>query len=212
MTHTTNVTARVLATLSQKGGTGKTTLSCGLAAVAQARGLQTVLLDTDPQHSATRWAELREARGIPKANLHIASCSPTEAGALINGLQGNGAQLIILDTAPATNDAARLNAALADTILIPIRPSLPDIAAITNTLRIAERTDTPTRVVINQAIVRHPHVAKTQTISSKTWSDSRRSSCTAGRSTRRRSSRDGPRRKPAARPRPRPNSWRSTTG
>ena len=54
---------RVVSVLSQKGGTGKTTLSCALAALASRAGRATAVLDLDPQASAAKWHDLRRANG-----------------------------------------------------------------------------------------------------------------------------------------------------
>ena len=54
---------RVVSVLSQKGGTGKTTLSCALAALATRTGTATAILDLDPQASAAKWHDLRRANG-----------------------------------------------------------------------------------------------------------------------------------------------------
>src|SRR6478735_4582135 len=43
----------ILAIVNQKGGVGKTTVALGLAAVAGRRGLDTVVVDLDPQANAT---------------------------------------------------------------------------------------------------------------------------------------------------------------
>ena len=47
---------RTIAVVSQKGGAGKTTLAVHLATEA-ARSHLTLILDTDPQATASRWSE-----------------------------------------------------------------------------------------------------------------------------------------------------------
>ena len=52
---------RSIAFLSQKGGSGKTTLAVHIAVAAQGAGERVVLIDTDPQSSALAWAQARKA-------------------------------------------------------------------------------------------------------------------------------------------------------
>jgi chromosome partitioning protein len=42
----------IIAVVSQKGGTGKTTIATNLAACYAAQGREVMLVDADPQHSA----------------------------------------------------------------------------------------------------------------------------------------------------------------
>ncbi len=51
----------VIAFLSQKGGSGKTTLAVHVAVAAQQAGERVTLIDTDPQGSAQAWARVRKA-------------------------------------------------------------------------------------------------------------------------------------------------------
>ena len=45
----------IVAVLSQKGGAGKTTVACGVSVAAEAAGRTAVLVDLDPQGTATTW-------------------------------------------------------------------------------------------------------------------------------------------------------------
>ncbi|HEY5717359.1 MAG TPA: ParA family protein, partial [Motiliproteus sp.] len=48
-------TAKIIALVSQKGGSGKTTVAMQLAAGLARQGHKVALFDLDPQQSATRW-------------------------------------------------------------------------------------------------------------------------------------------------------------
>ncbi|WP_447406183.1 nucleotide-binding protein, partial [Clostridium perfringens] len=49
-----------IAIISQKGGAGKTTLAIHLAAAAQDAGRVALVIDTDPQATASQWASWRQ--------------------------------------------------------------------------------------------------------------------------------------------------------
>ena len=51
---------RTVAIISQKGGAGKTTLALHLATAAHAAGVVSLILDTDPQATASRWSQWRD--------------------------------------------------------------------------------------------------------------------------------------------------------
>ena len=65
---------QVVALVSQKGGAGKTTLAAGLAVSGERAGLSTVLVDLDPQASAAKWGDLRNAETPARL---VAAVSPT---------------------------------------------------------------------------------------------------------------------------------------
>jgi chromosome partitioning protein len=52
---------RIIAIANQKGGSGKTTTSVNLAAALGEKGRRILLLDLDPQHSATAWFGVNNA-------------------------------------------------------------------------------------------------------------------------------------------------------
>ena len=68
---------RTIATINQKGGCGKTTVSINLAAVLAARGQRTLLVDMDPQsHCALGLA-------VPDSQIKRSVADPIRAG--LNG-------------------------------------------------------------------------------------------------------------------------------
>ena len=53
---------KVLSIVSQKGGTGKTTLATHLSVEAERNGHTIALIDLDPQASAAKWGDHRDIR------------------------------------------------------------------------------------------------------------------------------------------------------
>ena len=153
MTRPTGTTPRVIAVLSQKGGTGKTTLSCALGALADQAGTATAILDLDAQASAAKWHDLRRESGIATPPVYATPASRMEP--VVEALGREGAELIVTDTAPHSGADAVTVAKLSDHILVPVQPSYPDIAAITRTLEIAEMARTPATIILNLALVNH---------------------------------------------------------
>ena len=52
---------KVVSVVTQKGATGKTTLSLATACAAVADGLSAVVVDLDPQATAASWGDRRES-------------------------------------------------------------------------------------------------------------------------------------------------------
>lgn len=122
---------KVCSIICQKGGTSKTALALNLAVEALAAGLEVEVIDLDPQVSASDWKDLRgDAAPVvaapPVPHLDRALKAAAEAGA----------DLVIIDTAGRTNDAASAAARAADLILVPLQPSLADLKTLAATLDI----------------------------------------------------------------------------
>ncbi|MDD2878563.1 MAG: AAA family ATPase [Acidiphilium sp.] len=139
---------KIVTMLSQKGGTGKTTLALHLAAAAELAGYTALVIDLDKQGSATDWKEERTAErpivvpGIAK-RLKKALASAAE----------QGIEIALIDTAAQTSDDAMLAIDEADVVLIPTRPLIFDLRAITTNVRMVRLADKPAYVVFNQVRV-----------------------------------------------------------
>jgi chromosome partitioning protein len=135
---------KIVAIISQKGGAGKTTLAVHLATAATAAGHTAAVIDLDPQATATSWGDRRVA-----AAPEVVSGQAVRLPALVNTARDNGADFLVLDTAPNADQTASLAARAADLVLIPCRPSTFDLEAIETTLMLAKAAAKPAYVVLN---------------------------------------------------------------
>ncbi|WP_314955344.1 AAA family ATPase [Bradyrhizobium cosmicum] len=140
----------VLALVTQKGGSGKSTLSAGLAVAAMQRGERVALIEADAQGTILKWKERRENR-YPCVE-HVAD--PAEIEPLIARLRAEGVWLAIIDTAATTNSLALRAIASADLCLIPARPSPADIEAAIPTLIAIRRRNRRFAFILNQTPAR----------------------------------------------------------
>ncbi len=138
---------RVLALASQKGGSGKTTLSGHLAVQAQRAGAgPVVLIDIDPQGSLADWWNEREAE--------YPAFAQTTVARLANDLQilrQQGFKLAVIDTPPAITIAIQSVISVAELIVVPTRPSPHDLRAVGATVDLCERAGKPLVFVVNGA-------------------------------------------------------------
>jgi len=108
---------------SSKGGVGKTTIATHLAAHAALDGHRTVLVDADPQHSSTRWAERRAE--LESAVLPLDGTRKSWARHLPEDTQ----RVVIDAPAGATADSLEGFLEEAEALVVPVLPSTLDIDA-----------------------------------------------------------------------------------
>jgi len=108
-----------------------------------------VVIDLDPQGSAATWGDDRG-----EAAPEVISGQASRLSVLLESAAKEGFDLVVVDTGPAADAAARRGAELADLVLIPCRPSSFDLKAIRTTLDLVESTRTPAYVVLNAAPIR----------------------------------------------------------
>ena len=128
-----------IAIVSQKGGAGKTTLTIHLAAAAQAAGRVALIVDTDPQATASQWGQWRDG----KAPEVIDCGAPTLLAKKISQAIDLGAELIVIDTPPHADIMAREACRVADLLLVPCRPRTFDLSAVRTTAELAKASGKP---------------------------------------------------------------------
>ncbi|MEM8935351.1 MAG: ParA family protein [Pseudomonadota bacterium] len=141
---------RVVVFASQKGGSGKTTLSAHIAVEAERQGAGPVaLIDTDPQGSMSKWWNVRK----DPAPAFIQSVFSNLFHDL-DGAREEGFRLVVIDTPPAVTRAISEVVSFADLVIAPTRPSPHDLRAVGPTVDIAEARGKPLVFIINGATQR----------------------------------------------------------
>lgn len=135
---------KTLALLARKGGAGKTTMAVHLAVAAVQAGRRVVLVDADPQRSAADWWRTR-ASDEPE----LVECDASKVGDVVSAARKDGVDLVVVDTRPSVEADTALVAKLADLVLIPSRPSFPDLRAIGATVEVLRAVRRPAWIVLN---------------------------------------------------------------
>lgn len=154
---------RTITLVTQKGGTGKTTLATSLAIAAMEAGETVALFDLDPQKSLVAWGDKREkakARAEKAGDSTLASKldAPhvqqfplhriSEMSTLIGGLKGFS--LVILDTPGADTTATHRAMDAATLCLVPMRPTRIEAEAVIPTVQALMRGKNPFAFILNQ--------------------------------------------------------------
>jgi chromosome partitioning protein len=131
--------ATIIAIANMKGGCGKTTTCMNLAAGLSAAGYSVLVVDADPQGSATSWRSLRADTDTPFTLFAL----PTPAiHREIPKLLANSNYEVVLIDCPAgglasrggqaTDDISRYAVLCASAVIVPIRPSPVDYLSCKN--------------------------------------------------------------------------------
>jgi chromosome partitioning protein len=139
-----------VAFVTQKGGTGKTTLAAALAVAAAQAGERVIALDLDPQGSLASWDKRRGIADDPLTVEQLPAERLAQLPAILAALDRKDFTLAVLDTAGV--DSAGTHAAIeaADLCLLPARPSRLDIEATGITFRAVMRMGKGAAFVLNQ--------------------------------------------------------------
>ena len=148
-----------IALVAQKGGTGKTTLALTLAVAAEQAGQTAVVLDIDPQATACKWGDRREA-----STPVVLDAQPARLSRALGAAEAQGVDLVVIDT-PARLETAALEAArLSSLVVIPCRPLIFDIETVPTSQQIVTLAGGPPVVaVLNATPPRGRRAAETRT-------------------------------------------------
>lgn len=121
---------------AQKGGSSKTTLTLNLAAAAQQAGLATVVLDVDPQASASKLHDVRLALGLP--DLSVITTPVSRLPVVMKQLQAEPPALVLIDTPPFSDTVTGEAIKVATQVIIPSNDDLVEVLALPPTFSITK--------------------------------------------------------------------------
>lgn len=135
---------KVLSIITQKGGSGKTTIATALAVAAELDGKSVAVFDLDPQATACFWSDVREA-----PTPAVKDCSVARLPHYLKAAEQAGCDLAVIDCPAVHRDIAHDAAALSDFILIPTRADVFDIRSMSKTIDVVRSVGKPHAVVLN---------------------------------------------------------------
>lgn len=138
------VDTKILAIASQKGGCSKTTLAVHLAVYASQSGRSCVLVDLDPQESASRWYDRREAQ-----EPLLVTSTAGNLGTVIEAAKDEGREWVVVDTPPHAAGQIELAVQLADLVIVPVKATPMDLDALPGTIEILRRHTTPAGILLS---------------------------------------------------------------
>lgn len=150
---------KVIAILNQKGGAGKTTVATNLACWLHKQGRKVLLVDLDPQGSATEWSETRDSDDdfpVVRMGTKVAKDLPRVSG---------GYDFVVLDGAPQISELAAPAVKAADAVLIPCQPSPFDIYSCATLVELIqarqEVTDgRPKAAFVVSRVIKNTHLSR----------------------------------------------------
>ena len=136
---------RTIAFVTQKGGSGKSTLVSSLAVAAKDAGERVCVIDMDPQSSLLSWAKTRELDDIV-----VVAATAGRLPELLSALEKRGVTVTLIDTPGADGAASAAAMREAELNVIPSRPSVFDLWASAQTRVALRATNSDFVFLLNQ--------------------------------------------------------------
>jgi chromosome partitioning protein len=145
------MSTKVIVIASTKGGSGKSSIASALGVCAASDGYKITLVDADPQQSAGFWWDRRGKPDNPDlATVH----NERELARTIGRLRVSDRDWIIVDSPPALIERVEAAVELADFVIIPARPSIFDVEAVSPAVELCKEAGRPYAFVVTQADTR----------------------------------------------------------
>lgn len=136
---------KVVAFVSQKGGTGKSTLCRSVAVAAMEARHSVFILDLDPQKTTQDWSAERE-----NSSPEVDAIRSDQLEIALAELAKQNVAYVFLDTA-GRDDAGTASAIRqSDYCVVPCRPTPDDLRAVRPTIATIYRAEKPCGFVLNQ--------------------------------------------------------------
>jgi len=117
---------KVLSFIHQKGGTGKSTLSIATAQTLAAGGSRVLLMDADYQGTASEWGNRYGSRFQVETRSQVQPILHEEKARF-----SRTCDWMVIDGPPSLSPMTESILKASDRVIIPLRPSLPDVWALT---------------------------------------------------------------------------------
>ena len=140
---------RVITLVTQKGGSGKSTLTASLTVAAEEAGERVFVLDLDKQGTIKKWVDRRTAE---TPGFDTVMDGKALEGAL-NALRSQDYTVIMLDTAGSDDPLVTAAITASDLCLIPARPTMADLEATQPTILAIQSLKKPFAFILNQSPV-----------------------------------------------------------
>ena len=111
----------IIAVVSAKGGTGKSTITLNLAGILCSLNQKVLVVDADPQGSIAQWSE-KTAQKEPEV---LVEASPADNKKL--GKIAKKYDYVLFDTPPTFRKRIRTIMSLADMLIVPVCPGMADL-------------------------------------------------------------------------------------
>ena len=148
----------VISFVTQKGGSGKTTLVFCCAVVAEETGKKVLVLDLDPQGTATAWYKDRESdRPL------LATVKSSELEEAIGRAKESGCNFVFIDTPGRDEPSTAAAIRMADLCVIPCRPTPGDMKATPPTVATINRLKKTAAFVLTQTAPRGQRKGEAET-------------------------------------------------